>query len=120
MAVSVLPSFLGRRLPVRQTRGGRLADERILATARAVLAVSSLVAVYFGRTEPTRYADVAFGLLLAYTGYSLVLFTVVRFRTVITPRFSLAVHAADILWPAVVTLFTDGPNSPFFLYFICA
>jgi signal transduction histidine kinase len=120
MAVSVLPSFLGRRLPVRQTRGGRLADERILATARAVLAVSSLVAVYFGRTEPTRYADVAYGLLLAYTGYSLVLFTVVRFRTAITPRFSLAVHAADILWPAVVTLFTDGPNGPFFLYFIFA
>src|SRR5213076_209658 len=38
----------------------------------------------------------------------------------VTAQFSLGVHAADIVWPAVISLFTDGPNSPFFLYFIFA
>jgi signal transduction histidine kinase len=29
-------------------------------------------------------------------------------------------HAADILWPAIISLFAGGLNSPFFLYFIFA
>ena len=29
----------------------------------------------------------------------------------------LSVHASDILWPAVITLFTEGPTSPFFVLF---
>jgi hypothetical protein len=30
------------------------------------------------------------------------------------------VHATDVFWPAVISFFTDGPNGPFFLYFIFA
>src|SRR5207237_10548640 len=38
--------------------------ERVLATVRIVLAVSALVAVYYGSTQPSRYSAVAAGLLL--------------------------------------------------------
>ena len=36
----------------------------------------------------------------------------------IHPRFRLLIHGADILWPALISLFTSGPNSPFFLFFL--
>jgi len=45
---------------------------------------------------------------------------VLRFSPQVTPGFSLLVHVADIFWPAVISVSTGGPNSPFFLYFIFA
>jgi len=29
----------------------------------------------------------------------------------------MAVHALDILWPALIAIFTAGPNSPFYLFY---
>jgi len=55
-----------------------------------------------------------------YSGYSVALAVVLRFRTEVSAHFSLRVHTADVLWPVVISVFTDGPNSPFFLYFIFA
>jgi len=120
MALAAVSDFLGRRLPLPQNRIDLIEDERILATARAVLAVSSLIAVYFDPTEPFRYASLAYGLLVVYSGYSVALAVVLRFRTEVSAHFSLRVHTADVLWPVVISVFTDGPNSPFFLYFIFA
>jgi signal transduction histidine kinase len=120
MALAAVSDFLGRRLPVPQNRSDLIGDERILATARAVLAVSSLVAVYFDPTEPVPYASLAYGLLVLYSGYSVTLAVVLRFRTEVSAHYSLGVHTADVLWPVVISAFTDGPNSPFFLYFIFA
>src|SRR6266571_8214866 len=53
-------------------------------------------------------------------GHTVALLVMLRFLTQVSPRFSWVVHATDILWPAVISLFTNGPNSPFFLYFIFA
>jgi signal transduction histidine kinase len=85
-----------------------------------VLAISSVVALYFDPAQPSRYATLAYVLLVLYSVYSCGLSVLLRFRTQVSTRFSLSVHAADIVWPAVISLFTDGPNSPFFLYFIFA
>ena len=91
--------------------------ERVLATVRIVLAVSALVAVYYGSTQPSRYAGVADGLLLMYAGYAVGVYIAIRRSSVVPSRAALAIHAIDILFPSIITLFTEGPNSPFFLFF---
>src|SRR2546426_11006102 len=45
--------------------------ERVLATVRIVLAVSAIVAIYYGSSQPRRYAGGVVGLLLIYAGYAL-------------------------------------------------
>jgi signal transduction histidine kinase len=98
--------------------GPRERLEQVLATARALLAVSGLAAIYVDPTEPSRYVEVAYGLLIGYAAYSLLILLLLRFRTGLVPRFILAIHGADLLWAAVICLFTAGPNSPFFLFFV--
>jgi signal transduction histidine kinase len=34
-----------------------------------------------------------------------------------TPAFRLLVHATDIVWPALISIFSEGPRTPFFLFF---
>jgi len=120
MAVPAVMKLLGRNLTLWPLRSVPIEDERILAAARAVLAISSLVALYFDPAQPSRYATLAYVLLVLYSVYSCGLSVLLRFRTEVSAQFSLGVHAADVVWPAVISLFTDGPNSPFFLYFIFA
>ena len=120
MAVPAVSKLLGRKPTLWTLRSVPIEDERILAAARAVLAISSLVALYFDPAQPSRYATLAYVLLVLYSVYSCGLSVLLRFRTQVSTRFSLSVHAADIVWPAVIGLFTDGPNSPFFLYYIFA
>ena len=115
-----MPGFLRRRLTARQRSDERIETERILATARAVLAVSSLLAVYYDSATPFQLGSLVSGLLLLYSAHAFALLIVLRGRTEVPPRFSWMVHASDILWPTLIGLFTNGPSSPFFLYFIFA
>jgi signal transduction histidine kinase len=41
-----------------------------------------------------------------------------RRRKASTARFRILVHAADIIWPAFISVFGDGPRSPFILFFV--
>lgn len=91
--------------------------ERVLAVARALLAEASLFAITFLPTGPTRSVTLASILLLLYAGHSLAVFSMVGARTQMSPGDVLFIHAADLLWPAVIVMFTNGPNSPFVLYF---
>ena len=120
MAVPAVSSFLGRRLALGPILGDLIETERVLATARAVLAIGFLVTAHLDPSEPSRDANIAYSLLVLYSGYSILLFAVLLFETEVTPRFTVVVHGADVLWPVVISLFTDGPNSPFFLFFIFA
>lgn len=111
--------FLARLgAPVGPSEAQRV--ERVLATARAFLAISSLVAIGIDPTQPGRYATVAYGLLVIYVVHSLLIVVLSGIRHESTPGFRLGVHAVDILWPAVIALFTEGPNSPFYLYNVFA
>jgi signal transduction histidine kinase len=91
--------------------------ERVLATVRIVLAVSALVAIYYDSTQPRRYAGLAYALLLMYVAYAIGIYTAIRRRPVVSSQTSLGIHAVDILFPSIISLFTQGPNSPFFLFF---
>ena len=100
---------------LRQTRA-----ERLIAAGRVVLSVSSLLAVWLDPTEPSRYAAIAYSLLAAYMVYSLIL-TVLAFRSyALLLGLRLPSHLVDLAVAILVSSFTEGPTSPFFLYFVFA
>lgn len=109
-------SFLGGRGAAADPSEVRR-TERWLATARVFLAVSALVAI---RMDPTQLGNspAAYGLLGFYMGNSILVLMLLRRRKASTPSFRIMVHAADIVWPAFISVFGDGPRSPFILFFV--
>jgi signal transduction histidine kinase len=92
--------------------------ERLLAAGRALLAVAALAAIYIDPTEPSRYAKLAYALLAAYIVFSAAVLLRLRWGTGFSRRTILLIHGVDLLWATVICLFTEGPNSPFFLFFV--
>ncbi len=109
-------SFLGGRGSAADPSEVRR-TERWLATARVFLAVSALVAI---RMDPTQLGNspAAYGLLGFYMGNSILVLMLLRRRKASTASFRIMVHAADIVWPAFISVFGDGPRSPFILFFV--
>lgn len=94
--------------------------ERLIAIGRATLSVFSLLAVWLDPTEPARYASIAYSMLVVYVVYSLVL-AVLAFRSsALLLETRLASHAIDLAVAALVMYFTEGPTSPFFVFFVFA
>src|SRR6201998_1206856 len=108
-----------RRLALQRSAGERIETERILSTARVVLALTSVLAFQYNssRFQDPNLIDI---LLLLYCAHSLALMGTLWFRTKADFRPSALVHATDLLWPTVISLVTNGPSSPFFLYFVFA
>jgi signal transduction histidine kinase len=91
--------------------------ERWLATARVFLSISALVAIWIDPAQ-LGYSLWAYWFLGLYIAHGVVVMLLLRFRKESTPAFRAFVHAADILWPALVSLFATGQRSPFFLFFV--
>ncbi len=91
--------------------------ERWLASARVFLAVSALVAIWMDPGE-IRYSLWAYGLLAFYIAQGVVIIIFLRRRQESTPSFRALVHSADILWPALISMFSVGGSNPFFLFFV--
>lgn len=93
--------------------------ERWLATARVFLAVSTLVAI---RMDPTElgHSWAAYGLFVFYMANGILILMLLRRRQQSTSAFRFLVHAGDIVWPAVISIFAEGPRTPFFLFFFFA
>ena len=94
--------------------------ERVLAVGRAFLTVTALAAIYVDPTEPTRLASLTYGILSAYAIYSVLVLALVHRAPRVTPRHAQMLHGADILWTSVLTFISEGPVSPFFLFFLFA
>jgi len=108
--------FLGRaQAPADPSEVRRV--ERWLATARVFLAVSALVAI---RMDPTQLGNspAAYGLLGFYMGNSILVLMLLRRRKASTARFRVLVHLADIVWPAFISVFGEGPRGPVLLFFV--
>ena len=90
--------------------------ERWLATARVFLALSALAAIYMDPTQFGR-SPVAYGLMALYLIHGVLVMSLLRRRQQSTAAFRLLVHSADIIWPAFISIFAEGPRSPFFLFF---
>lgn len=91
--------------------------ERWLATARVGLAISALVAVWMDPGE-IRYSLWAYGLLFVYILQGVAVILLLRRRQTSTASFRLVVHAADVIWPALMSIFATGVANPFFLFFV--
>ena len=92
--------------------------ERLIATGRFVLAFSSLVAIYLEPSTPARFQRATYGLLLVYTIYALIAALVAWRSPVPRARWRLFSHALDLVLFSVFVYLTEGPASPFFLYFV--
>lgn len=91
--------------------------ERILAATRAFLALASLFVIWIDPTEPRHYASIVYGLLAVFVLEAVGVLVLVRTQRTSSPRFRLAVHSIDVLWPALISIFTAGPSSPFYLFY---
>jgi signal transduction histidine kinase len=91
--------------------------ERWLATARVFLAISALVAVRMD-PEEIRYSFWAYGLLAFYIAQGVIVILLLRRREQSTVYFRRLVHAGDIAWPALISIFATGQANPFFLFFV--
>lgn len=111
----LLPRFLET---YRTTGRHALRFERGLAVGRAFLAVSGLVAIFIDPTEPVRFATLVYTLLATYAAYSVALLLAMRRSVQWPPGASLTLHGIDLAWVAALTFFSEGPVSPFFLFFL--
>jgi signal transduction histidine kinase len=70
--------------------------------------------------DPTRlgYSPAAYGLFGFYMGNSILILMLLRRRKQSTSSFRILVHTFDIVWPAFISVFAEGPRSPFFLFFV--
>jgi signal transduction histidine kinase len=92
--------------------------ERVLAVGRAFLTVSGLVAIYLDPTEPSRLRAVTYAVLLAYALYSVALLVYVHQSPRLTTTHGRVFHGLDIAWTSALTFVSEGPVSPFFLFFL--
>ncbi len=105
------------RLRIPPDPGETRRIERWLATARLFLAVSALVAI---QMDPTAlgHSWAAYGLFVFYMANGILILMLLRRRQQSTSAFRLMVHAGDIAWPALISIFSEGPRTPFFLFFV--
>jgi signal transduction histidine kinase len=94
--------------------------ERLIATGRVVLAISSLFAVWLDPAEPAKYADVAYSLLAAYVVYAAVIALLVWRSDAPSHAQALITHAFDLIFFSLFIYFTWGTASPFTAYFVFA
>src|SRR6201993_1467652 len=104
------------RLRIPPDPGETRRIERWLATARVFLAVSTLVAI---RMDPTELGNswAAYGLFVFYLANAILIVMLLRRRQKSTAAFRLLVHAGDVAWPALISIFAEGPRAPFYLFF---
>ncbi len=96
----------------------RTGTELLIAGGRLLLASAALLAIWIGFTD-SRSNSLAYGLLISYSVYALAFFlSIHRFGVIPGNRFILVAHAIDLLWPALISLFTEGPNSPSYLLYL--
>ncbi|HEY3930314.1 MAG TPA: sensor histidine kinase [Candidatus Koribacter sp.] len=108
-----------RRLSPGFSRDEEQRIERALATARVIVALTSMVAVHVDPTDPAKYRHAAYLILLGYTAWSAIVSAGLRWRPASIPFVKL-IHLGDILWPSLLCLYTDGADSPFFTLYLFA
>jgi signal transduction histidine kinase len=104
----------------RSLHAPRLRPERLIAAGRVGLAVSSLFAVWLDPNEPAQFVQAAYGLLAGYVAYAAVVAVLVWRAGAMSPLWPVAMHATDLVFFSLFIFFTDGPASPFNVYFVFA
>jgi signal transduction histidine kinase len=92
--------------------------ERLIAAGRVVLAAASLFAVWLDPSEPAKYAQIAYALLVAYLVYAVAI-ALLLWRFDPPPRRGrLTSHLFDLVFFSLFIYFTAGAGSPFTAFFV--
>lgn len=94
--------------------------ERVLAVGRIFLAGTGLLAAYFDPSEIGHVRDLTYAVLLGYVAYSLAILIYLRSTSRVASAQAWWLHGVDILWAAALVLVSQGPISPYFLFFFFA
>jgi signal transduction histidine kinase len=92
--------------------------ERWLATARVALTIVAVASLWMEPVRGFAYSPWLYWLLTGYLVHAVVVMLLVRFRPQSTKAFRLVVHSADIVWPALISMFAPAQQGPFFLFFV--
>jgi len=92
--------------------------ERVISFARVLVSAIALLAIWLDPPRPSRYAAITYALAGTYALASILTLLWLRRRTSLARGEALLSHAVDVAVAAALTLFTDGPNSPFFTFFV--
>jgi signal transduction histidine kinase len=92
--------------------------ERLIAAGRVVLAAFFLLAIWLDPFEPSRYARITYITLTCYLGYALILVIVIWHTNIPRGCWQIITHALDLTIFVVIIFFTQGPTSPFFVFFV--
>ena len=115
------------RPTVGSASGGRLRasryslesrSERLIAAGRVVLAASSLIAIWLDPSQPLRHVSAVYATLAGYLAYAIAAALVVWRSPVVPARLPIVTHALDLAIFPLLMYLTEGPGSPFFVYFV--
>jgi len=95
----------------------RVRLEWLLATTRVFLVAGGLVALTFDRDRAHQFTLIQY-LLTMYLGYSVAMVALVWMPLRFARGWAIAQHITDLLLFSLVTLLTQGANSPFYMYFV--
>lgn len=87
-----------------------------LSSARAVLALVSLAVLGTRLHPPPSPEGLALPAAGTYTALAVATWLWLWRKRKISARAVLFIHGVDVLWAALITAWTQGPNSPFFVF----
>jgi signal transduction histidine kinase len=101
-------AFLRRRMLLSR-------NDRVVATARTVIAAAALLALQLDPPRSVFHVNVMSWIAVGYLGYAVAVMALVRVtRTTILP-FGIAAHVIDVITFSVLMNLTDASTSPFFV-----
>ena len=89
--------------------------EKIIAFCRVLLALTTLGVVIVDPRQPSFRADLGYVVLNGYVLYSIFLFVLVRGEYLRQEWVGWYTTAIDVGWISLISVFTEGGTSPFFL-----
>jgi signal transduction histidine kinase len=104
-----------------ESRGGHAAPsrvDRVIAGGRVALALSSLLAISTDPSAPAAYASTTYTLLIAYAIHAFTLLCLLLMPLSLPRHWPLGTHLIDLAVFSLLMFFTQGPTSPFFVFFV--
>lgn len=115
------PGAAGPRIPAPLVRGSilTLGNDRLIATARLILVVLGLMALWIDPEPRAVPAHLAPALFFAYLLAALAILSVdFRAPLLVTERARILQHAVDLVFLSLVVYFTSGTTRAFFGFFV--
>ena len=97
-----------------------IGTDPIIAIGRALLAVFGLLAIWLDPSQPARFQLLTYGLMSGYVVYAILVLILVLIRPMPSEGLAWVTHLGDLGAFSVVMYLTEGPTSPFFVFFTFA